>query len=144
MSEDNLERLSRMVEQDKLDDALWLSICPDTWELSQDAQIVFDKCGRVFRANRKSRLMLGYSHRQLRCMTAEDLMPERFRQKHHEHREAYVKDPMPRFMGEDLELWLLTADGEEIAVAISLSPLESERGIFINTVIRKRRDKGRG
>jgi two-component system sensor histidine kinase DevS len=140
MADEALDRLAQIVAQEKQDDELWLAICPDTWEVSQDAQIAFDKTGKVFRANRKARLMLGYSSRQLRGKTVEELIPSRFRTAHEAHRKGYVKDPVPRFMGEDLALWLLTADSDEIPVEISLSPLESDRGLFINTVIRKKRD----
>jgi PAS domain S-box-containing protein len=139
MSEQPLDRLTKIVDQEREDEELWLSICPATWEKSQDAQITFDKQGKVFRANSKARLMLGYSEGQLRGKLVEDLIPTKFREAHIAHRTEYVTDPNPRLMGETLELWMLTADGVEIPVEISLSPLESERGLFINTVIRQKR-----
>jgi PAS domain S-box-containing protein len=137
MSDEPLERLSRIIDQEREDEELWLSICPDTWEISPDAQITFDKQGKVFRANRKARLMLGYSQRQLRGKMVEELIPSRFREAHVAQRKNYVKDPWPRVMGESLVFWLLTADRDEIPVDISLVPVESDRGLFINTVIRK-------
>jgi hypothetical protein len=42
-------------------------------------------------------------------------------------------------MGETLDLWLLAADGEELPVEISLSPIDTDSGLFINTVIRRKR-----
>ena len=137
MSEQPLDRLTKIVDQEREDEELWLSICPATWEKSQDAQITFDKQGKVFRANRKARLMLGYSDSQLRGKLVEDLIPTRFREAHIAHRTEYVKDPNPRLMGETLALWMLTADGDEIPVDVSLSPQESDHGLFVNTVIRK-------
>jgi PAS domain S-box-containing protein len=138
MSDDPLDRLSKIIDQEREDEELWLTICPDTWEISTDAQITFDKQGKVFRANRKARLMLGYSHKQLRGKTVEELVPIRFRESHIAQRKNYVKDPWPRVMGEGaVALWLLTADGDEIPVDISLIPVESDRGLFINIVIRK-------
>jgi PAS domain S-box-containing protein len=137
------DRLTQIVAHDRAEEDLWTSIYQNAWEESQDAQIVFNKDGKVFRANRKARLMLRCSRKQLIGKAVEELIPERFRAVHKHHSDNYVKDPSPRFMGvaEDLDLWLLTADGDEIQVEISLSPLESEHGLFINAVIRRKRGK---
>jgi PAS domain S-box-containing protein len=137
------DRLSQIVAQERSDEQLWTSIYQNAWEESQDAQIVFNKTGKVFRANRKARLLLRCSQKQLSGKAVEDLIPERFRTVHKYHSDNYVNDPAPRFMGvaANLDLWLLTADGDELQVEISLSPLESEYGLFINAVIRRKRGK---
>jgi PAS domain S-box-containing protein len=133
------DRLKEIVAHDRAEEELWLSIYQNAWEESHDAQIVFDKSGNVFRANRKARLMLRCGQKRLRGKAVEELIPERFRAAHKHHSQNYVKDPSPRLMGENLDLWLLTTDGEELPVEISLSPLDSESGLFINTVIRRKR-----
>jgi PAS domain S-box-containing protein len=133
------DRLSQIVAQDRIEGELWLSIYRGAWEESYDAQIVFDREGKVFRANRKARLMLRSGPNQLRNKSVEELMPERFRAAHSLHIKTYMRDPVPRLMGESLNLWLLTSDGDEIPVEISLTPLDSDSGLFINTVIRRKR-----
>lgn len=139
ITDDSTERLSQIVAQERAEDELWVSIYQNAWEDSQDAQIVFDKAGRIFRANRKARLILRCSQKQLRSKSVEELIPERYRTAHRHHTERYLRDPSPQFMGERLSLWLLTADGDELPVEISLSPLDTEHGLFINAVVRCKR-----
>jgi PAS domain S-box-containing protein len=133
------DRLSQIVARDRVEGELWLSIYQGAWEESYDAQIVFDQQGKVFRANRRARMMLRSGQNQLRNKSVDELMPERFRAAHSVHTKNYMRDPSPRLMGETLKLWLLTSDGDEIPVEISLTPLDSDSGLFINTVIRRKR-----
>ncbi|MGD0568470.1 MAG: PAS domain S-box protein [Candidatus Sulfotelmatobacter sp.] len=136
---DPSDRLSQIVAQDRAEEELRLSIYQNAWEESHDAQIVFDKSGNIFRANRKARMMLRCGQKQLRGKSVQELIPDRFRAAHQIHVESYVKDPSPRLMGETLDLWLLAADGDELPVEISLSPLDTDSGLFINAVIRRKR-----
>lgn len=138
-TDDPADRLSQIVAKDRAEEELRLSIYQNAWEESHDAQIVFDKSGRIYRANRKARMMLRCGQKQLRGKSIEELIPVRFRVAHRIHFENYVKDPSPRLMGETLDLWLLAADGDELPVEISLSPLDTDSGLFINAVIRRKR-----
>ena len=133
-------RLSEIVSRDRAESELWLSIYQSAWEDSYDAQIVFDQTGKLFRANRRARMMLRSGQNQLRNKTVNDLIPERFRTAHSGHTKNFVRDPIPRLMGGRRCLWLLTADGDEIPVEISLTPLDSDSGLFINIVMRRRED----
>jgi len=136
---DPSDRLSQIVAKDRAEEELRLSIYQNAWEESHDAQIVFDQSGNIYRANRKARMMLRCGQKQLRGKSIEELIPVRFRVAHRIHVENYVKDPSPRLMGETLDLWLLAADGDELPVEISLSPLDTDSGLFINAVIRRKR-----
>jgi PAS domain S-box-containing protein len=140
LSDKTPNRLSEIVARDRGESELWLSIYQSAWEDSYDAQIVFDQTGKLFRANRRARMMLRSGQNQLRNKTVNDLIPERFRAAHSGHTKNFVRDPIPRLMGGRRCLWLLTADGDEIPVEISLTPLDSDSGLFINIVMRRRED----
>jgi PAS domain-containing protein len=68
--------------------------------------------------------------------SVEALIPPRLRGQHPDHRENFFGDPRVRPAGEGLELFALRADGSEIPVDISLSPLVTESGTFVITAIR--------
>lgn len=133
------DRLSQIVARDRLEEQLWLSIYQSAWEESYDARIVFDRDGRIFRTNRKSRLMLRCGRRGLQGKSVGELIPSRLRTTHKVHTTEYLKDPTPRLMSEQRNQLMITVDGEEITVEISLSQLDTESGIYINAVIRHKR-----
>jgi PAS domain S-box-containing protein len=71
--------------------------------------------------------LFGYPHGELVGQHLERLMPERFRERHSGHRQAYFTAPRVRPMGAGLALFARRRDGGEFPVEISLSPVTGDR-----------------
>jgi PAS domain S-box-containing protein len=105
-------------------------------EAAPDAIVVVDAEGTIVIANRLTEKMFGYPREELIGKPVEILVPERFRAGHYAQREAYSADPRTRPMGEGRALAGLRRDGSEFPVEISLSPLETEQGTLVISIIR--------
>ena len=105
-------------------------------ESAPDAMIIVDDSGRIAIVNEQAEEMFGYSRNDLLGHPVEMLLPERVRERHVQHRAAFAKDPSLRPMGPDMELVALRKDGREFPVEISLSPVRTDAGNFVSSVIR--------
>jgi len=105
-------------------------------EAAPDAMVIVDRTGRMLLINSQTESMFGYSREELLNQPVEILIPERFRQKHSQHRDAYHAAPHPRPMGIGLELYGRRKDASTFPVEISLSPLEEQGGVLVTAAIR--------
>src|SRR5262249_38711454 len=83
------------------------------------------------------------SRKELLGREVEILIPERFHKSHIDNRTEYTDTPRTRPMGAGLELFCRRKDGSEFPVEISLSPLETEGGLLVTSIIRDVSDRKR-
>jgi PAS domain S-box-containing protein len=95
-----------------------------------------DRNGKIILANAQTERLFGYRREELLGREIEMLMPERFRDRHVDHRRGFIGRPRFRVMGAGLDLYGLHKDGREIPIEISISPLETEDGIVVTSAIR--------
>jgi len=105
-------------------------------EAAPDAMVIVDQEGMIIMVNAQTEKVFGYTRGDLFGQHVELLVPSRFRDVHPFHRKQYKKNPLPRPMGADLELYALRKDGTEFPVEISLSPMETEEDNLIIAAIR--------
>ena len=105
-------------------------------EAAPDAIVVVDRAGNIVIVNQLAERLFGYSRQELLGMQIEGLVPQRFREPHAGYRNDYFREPHTRPMGEGRELSGRRKDGSEFPVEISLSPLKTETGTVVISIIR--------
>lgn len=93
-------------------------------DASPDAVLLVNKHGVVEAANLRAEGMFGFPSTAMRGIPVDELVPERFRSQHEEHRQGYMANPHTRPMGVGMELRGRRIDGTEFPVEIGLSPYQ--------------------
>ena len=105
-------------------------------DLLPDALVAINRGGAIVLVNVQAEQTFGYRREELLGQAVEVLVPERARAGHVGKRGGYFSDPQARPMGARLELYGRRRDGTEFPVEISLSPIETEHGLLVMSVIR--------
>lgn len=106
------------------------------FEFSPDAIVVSDREGKITEVNEQVETLFGYNRLELLGQHVEILIPDRFRQIHSSHRNAYSHQPRVRPMGAGLELCGRRKDGSEFPVDVMLGPVGAAEGRVVLSVIR--------
>lgn len=106
------------------------------FEFAPDTMVIVNRQGKIESVNSQIKKMFGYEPKEVLGREILDLVPERFRGSHIIHQTAFMKSPHLREMGGGLELFARRKDGSEFPADIILSPIETENGTFVITVIR--------
>jgi PAS domain S-box-containing protein len=129
------ERLSQVEETKKTDRKAELKF-QGLLEAAPDGIIIVDRAGRITLVNAQTEKLFGYLREELLGRPIEILVPERFCKAHVGHRENYHAQPRTRPMGVGLDLTGRRKDGSEFPVEISLSPIETEKGQQVISIVR--------
>ncbi|HVH14477.1 MAG TPA: MASE1 domain-containing protein [Candidatus Angelobacter sp.] len=105
-------------------------------EYAPDAVVIADTKGRIVQVNTQTEAIFGYSRDELLRLNVEDLIPQRFRDQHRDHRAEFQASVPQLPMGAVLELFGQRKDGSEFPVEISLSPLQTDEGDLVSSSIR--------
>jgi PAS domain S-box-containing protein len=92
--------------------------------LMPDAAVVADSTGRIVSVNKQAEALFGYPPATLAGHSIDELVPERVRLRHRQHRTSFLSAPRNRPMGAGLELSGRRRDGSEFPLDISLAPIE--------------------
>jgi PAS domain S-box-containing protein len=105
-------------------------------DTAPDAMVVVGRDEKIAFVNVQTEKLFGYPRAELLGRTLEVLIPERFRAVHGSHVARYFAHPGTRSMGSGLELFGRRADGSEIAIEVSLSPVRTESATLVSAAIR--------
>jgi PAS domain S-box-containing protein len=110
-------------------------------EASPDAMICVQSDGRIALVNTQAERLFGYRRDQLVGQLVEILVPDYVRHLHPGYRAAYLSNPVPRTIGEGMDLVGHRKDGTTFPAAISLNVIETEDGIMVTATVRDITDR---
>jgi PAS domain S-box-containing protein len=108
----------------------------ELFDAAPDAIVVVDELGTIQFANQQTEDIFGWPRAELIGQTIERLVPEHLHAVHLQERSRYIASPTTRTMGSGKELLARRRDGTELPVEISLSPLKTEGGLLVSSIIR--------
>lgn len=100
-------------------------------EAAPNGLMMVDQKGVIVLCNAEIESLFGYQRKELLGKCIEDLIPEKYRLKHHQYRNDYFIRPEKSRVGVDRELTGLRKDGTEFPIEIGLNPVSTREGQFV-------------
>ncbi len=110
-------------------------------DASPDALVMVDEHGIIQLVNRQTEVLFGYDRGELLGRPVEQLLPERLAQVHRAHRTRFRVAPEVRAMGSGMNLLARHANGTEIPVEVSLSPMQVDGELRVIAAVRDISDR---
>jgi len=104
-------------------------------EAVPNAIIVFNEEGEILSANNQVKNIFGYTVDEIKEKALDDLIPERFHEKHEKLCRDYLKNPDLIEMGQCLEVMARRKDNSEFPAEVSLNAYYSNKEIRIISVV---------
>ncbi len=108
----------------------------DLIESAPNAIVIVDDKGSIVLVNAQTEVVFGYSRDELIGQPVEVLVPQRFHAQHLIDRNNYISAPSTRTMQPTVTLQGRRKDGSEFPSEIDLSPLKTDRGLWVMAVVR--------
>src|SRR6185437_15598584 len=105
-------------------------------EDAPDGVLQIASSGKIALANRTAEILFGYSHQELLELGVDQLVPERLRANHAQHRANFLNAGGSRPMGLGFSLFGRRKNGSEFPVEISLSHVKTSSGVSVTAVVR--------
>ena len=102
-----------------------------------DAILVVNEQGSIETANQEAARLFGYGEDEMSGMSMLELVPERFRFIHEQHRQEYLTNPSRRRMAEHAVSLARHSSGREFPIAASLSPVTTVTGTHVMCILRE-------
>lgn len=129
--------LERRVEERTVELAESERRLSDLFEFSPDAIVLTNQDGLIVKTNRQVATMFGWATDELLGQPIEILMPAHLRADHPRLRKSYLQSAVPRAMGGGRsDLLGLRKDGSVFPVEISLSPMQTPKGLLVAAAVR--------
>ncbi len=100
-------------------------------EAAPTAILLVDNQGKIALTNAQVSAVFGYKREELAGRSVDELIPDRYREAHAQHRFHFAESPSSRAMGAGRELYARRQNGSEVPVEVSLSPMKTPRGSFV-------------
>lgn len=104
-------------------------------EAAPDPIVIVDRRGSIVLVNSQTERVFGYRRDELLGENVDILLPEAARGRHEAHRTSYMQDPHARPMGIGRDLQARRKDGVSFPVEVSLSPMQTEEGTLVTSII---------
>ncbi len=105
-------------------------------ECASDAIVIVDQRRCIIFANAQAERMFGFGREEMIRQTIEMLMPDRIRENHAHLAETYIGASQARPMAVGMSVTARRKDGSEFPVEVTLSPLMTEEGLIVSSIIR--------